>query len=111
MTQTAPTSEHTRRPPTDTEREAMAIHAQQLRRQSLAASQWGGLPDKVRRILCAYAGLREANPGESLGSIAAREWHEFTASERFALGQATRLLSRRLSQLTGLMQRWWLVGE
>ena len=99
------------RPPNEAERQAIAMHAQQLRNRSLAATQWDGLPEKVRRLLCAYAGLREANPGESLASIADREWAEFTASERYALGQSTRLLMRCLARLTGLVQRWWVAGE
>lgn len=99
------------RPPTAEERQALAAQAQQLRHLSTAAAQWAGAPDKVRRLLCAYAGLREANPGESLASIASREWAEFTQSERVALGQSTRLLMRTLARMGDVMRRWWVEGE
>lgn len=99
------------RPPTPEERQGMAQQAQQMRQMSTAAAQWAAASDKVRRLLCAYAGLREANPGESIASIAAREWAEFTESERAAIGQATRLLLRSLSGMGSVMRRWWVPGE
>lgn len=96
------------RGPNEVERAALAQIAHGLARTATAAEQWRALPDKERRLLAAYSGLREANPGEPLSSIAARDWSEFTASERTSIAQGTRALLRRLSTLDGLMRRWWV---
>lgn len=73
-----------------------------------ATEQWARLGAMERKLLVIYAGLRESNQGESVKSIASREWGEFTPSERAAIGQAIRLLVRRLGRLSGLMSRWWV---
>lgn len=95
--------------PSTEERERLAAACSALARRSSAAEQWNHLADKERRLLAAYAGLRESNPGVPLGTPAARQWHEFSADERAAIGQGTRLLLRRIAALGALMQRWWVV--
>lgn len=97
------------RGPSSDERERLAAACSALARRSSAAEQWNHLADKERRLLAAYAGLRESNPGVPLGTLAARQWHEFSADERAAIGQGTRLLLRRIAALGALMQRWWVV--
>ena len=91
------------RPPTDAEREAMAAIRRTLSdAPTAAAQQWQTLTDMERRMLAAYAGLREHNPGESLNSIAARNWTEFTPFERTAINEGVRTLLRRLGRMARL---------
>lgn len=90
------------RPPSADERAALIGLADRVRESGQAAEQWGALPEKERRLLAAYCGLRELNPGEPLASIAARTWGEFSTAERAALSQGTRFL---LSQFFFLVTR------
>lgn len=96
------------RPPSLAERELLDMQRTRLTMAAAPSQQWAGLGSLERRMLIAYSGLRESRPGEPLASIAAREWPEFTPSERAAIGQAVRLLIRRLARLSGVMNRWWV---
>lgn len=92
------------RPPTDEERERMAELRGAVITDTQPGRQWAALDAQERQLLVIYSGLREHNRGEATSSIAAREWHDFTPTERAALGAAVRLLLRRLGRLTGVMR-------
>ena len=92
------------RPPTDEERERLAALRGAVIADSEPGRQWAALDAQERQLLVIYSGLREHNRGEATSSIAAREWHDFTPTERAALGAAVRLLLRRLGRLTGVMR-------
>lgn len=91
-------------PPDDAQRQRL----QELRAQFVdgrAEAQWATLGEMERRMLVAYAGLRETNPGEHIASIAGRAWGEFVPSEQQAIGQAVRMLLRKLAALTRISGR------
>lgn len=93
----------TPRPPSAEERETLAAIRRAISdTPSTATQQWRELSAIERSMLAAYAGLREHNPGESLGSIAARDWGEFSPFERTAINQAVRNLLIRLGRMVGL---------
>ena len=64
-----------------------------------AEMQWRKAPQIVRRILVAFAELREANPGQSVQSMADRDWAEMPVDEQRAISQAVRLLMHELMAL------------
>ena len=92
------------RPPPDEERERLAALRGAVIADSEPGRQWAALDAQERQLLVIYSGLREHNRGEATSSIAAREWHDFTPTERAALGAAVRLLLGRLGRLTGVMR-------
>lgn len=71
---------------------------------SAAPAQWLSLSEMERRMLVAYAGLREMNPGEQVQSIAARHWGEFVTAERAAIAQAVRRLRQTLNRLQAITE-------
>ena len=67
-----------------------------------AHAEWLGLtlPERVMLLALAEIGGREVG----LPELAGREWGEFTPPEQQALGQAVRVLQRRLGRLRALVR-------
>lgn len=67
-----------------------------------AHAEWLGLalPERVMLLALAEIGGREVG----LPELAGREWGEFTPPEQQALGQAVRVLLRRLGRLRALVR-------
>ena len=94
-----------RRPPTEAERAWIKATASNLREASTAQAQWKSLDPHLRRLLVHYAGLRDNSPGESLSSIADREWSDFIRTEQKAISDVMRRLLRHMAQQTALTQK------
>ncbi|MFV0679234.1 hypothetical protein [Ottowia sp.] len=97
--------EPSRRPPNEKERAWMKKTIGNLREASDAEGQWRGLDVYMRRLLVYYAGVKDNSPGETLKSMAEREWSEFIRPEQKAISDVMRRLLQNLSQKTALTQK------